>query len=84
MMALHEAAEAAATVLTAVMEQPAGYGRIIRGEDGGVLNDRGTEGLHREEAAVHEINTGTYCFDNAKLFAALEKVTNRTTSRSII
>ena len=26
---------------------------------------------------MNEINTGTYCFDNAKLFAALEKVTNQ-------
>ncbi|MEK4848903.1 bifunctional UDP-N-acetylglucosamine diphosphorylase/glucosamine-1-phosphate N-acetyltransferase GlmU [Paenibacillus sp. FSL H7-0756] len=76
MMALHEAQNAAATVLTAVMEQPAGYGRIIRGEDGGVLKIVEQKDCTESEAAVHEINTGTYCFDNAKLFAALEKVTN--------
>ncbi|WP_342548048.1 bifunctional UDP-N-acetylglucosamine diphosphorylase/glucosamine-1-phosphate N-acetyltransferase GlmU [Paenibacillus sp. FSL P2-0089] len=76
MMALHEAQNAAATVLTAVMEQPAGYGRIIRGEDGGVLKIVEQKDCTESEAAVNEINTGTYCFDNAKLFAALEKVTN--------
>ncbi|ETT46937.1 bifunctional UDP-N-acetylglucosamine diphosphorylase/glucosamine-1-phosphate N-acetyltransferase GlmU [Paenibacillus sp. FSL P4-0338] len=76
MMALHEAQNAAATVLTAVMEQPAGYGRIIRGEDGGVLKIVEQKDCTESEASVHEINTGTYCFDNAKLFAALEKVTN--------
>ncbi|WP_274529171.1 bifunctional UDP-N-acetylglucosamine diphosphorylase/glucosamine-1-phosphate N-acetyltransferase GlmU [Paenibacillus piscarius] len=76
LMALHESQNAAATVLTAVMEQPAGYGRIIRGEDGGVLRIVEQKDCSEEEAAVHEINTGTYCFDNAKLFAALEKVTN--------
>ncbi|MEK3880961.1 bifunctional UDP-N-acetylglucosamine diphosphorylase/glucosamine-1-phosphate N-acetyltransferase GlmU [Paenibacillus sp. FSL M7-0420] len=76
MMVLHEEQNAAATVLTAVMEQPAGYGRIIRGEDGGVLKIVEQKDCTESEAAVNEINTGTYCFDNAKLFAALEKVTN--------
>ncbi|UQZ34230.1 bifunctional UDP-N-acetylglucosamine diphosphorylase/glucosamine-1-phosphate N-acetyltransferase GlmU [Paenibacillus sp. PK3_47] len=75
-MALHEEKSAAATILTAVMEQPAGYGRIIRGEDGSVLKIVEQKDCTTEEAAVNEINTGTYCFDNAKLFAALEKVTN--------
>ncbi|AIQ66247.1 bifunctional UDP-N-acetylglucosamine diphosphorylase/glucosamine-1-phosphate N-acetyltransferase GlmU [Paenibacillus graminis] len=76
LMALHEGQKAAATVLTAVMEQPAGYGRIIRGDDGGVQKIVEQKDCTPEEAAVNEINTGTYCFDNAKLFAALEKVTN--------
>lgn len=76
LMALHETRNAAATVLTAVMEQPAGYGRIIRGDDGGVLKIVEQKDCTEIEAAVGEINTGTYCFDNAKLFAALEKVTN--------
>ncbi|ASA25029.1 UDP-N-acetylglucosamine diphosphorylase/glucosamine-1-phosphate N-acetyltransferase [Paenibacillus donghaensis] len=76
LMALHERNRAAATVLTAVMEQPAGYGRIIRGTDGGVLKIVEQKDCSSEEDAIHEINTGTYCFDNAKLFAALEKVTN--------
>ncbi|MEC0170679.1 bifunctional UDP-N-acetylglucosamine diphosphorylase/glucosamine-1-phosphate N-acetyltransferase GlmU [Paenibacillus graminis] len=76
LMALHEGQNAAATVLTAVMEQPAGYGRIIRGDDGGVQKIVEQKDCTPEEAAVNEINTGTYCFDNAKLFAALEKVTN--------
>ncbi|OKP76934.1 bifunctional N-acetylglucosamine-1-phosphate uridyltransferase/glucosamine-1-phosphate acetyltransferase [Paenibacillus sp. P3E] len=76
LMALHEGQNAAATVLTAVMEQPAGYGRIIRGKDGGVLKIVEQKDCSPEEAAVNEINTGTYCFDNTKLFAALEKVTS--------
>ncbi|OKP84116.1 bifunctional N-acetylglucosamine-1-phosphate uridyltransferase/glucosamine-1-phosphate acetyltransferase [Paenibacillus helianthi] len=76
LMALHEGQNAAATVLTAVMEQPAGYGRIIRGKDGGVLKIVEQKDCSPEETAVNEINTGTYCFDNTKLFAALEKVTN--------
>ena len=76
LMTLHEQRKAAATVLTAVMENPVGYGRIIRGEDGGVLKIVEQKDCSAEEDAVREINTGTYCFDNSRLFAALDKVTN--------
>lgn len=76
LMELHEQYSAGATVLTAVMEEPTGYGRIIRGEDGGVLRIVEQKDCTAEEAAVSEINTGTYCFDNERLFAALDKVTN--------
>jgi len=76
MIALHESEGAAATILTAVPEDPTGLGRIIRGEDGGVLRIVEQKDCTPEEAAVKEINTGTYCFDNRKLFDALSKVTN--------
>ncbi|RRJ63050.1 bifunctional UDP-N-acetylglucosamine diphosphorylase/glucosamine-1-phosphate N-acetyltransferase GlmU [Paenibacillus oralis] len=73
---LHTRKGAAATVLTAKMDNPQGYGRVIRGENGTVERIVEQKDCTPEEAAVQEINTGTYCFDNAKLFAALEKVTN--------
>lgn len=76
MIALHESEGAAATILTAIPEDPTGLGRIIRGEDGGVLRIVEQKDCTPEEAAVNEINTGTYCFDNRKLFDALSKVTN--------
>ncbi|WP_172199330.1 bifunctional UDP-N-acetylglucosamine diphosphorylase/glucosamine-1-phosphate N-acetyltransferase GlmU [Saccharibacillus qingshengii] len=76
MIALHEGEGAAATILTAVPEDPTGLGRIIRGEDGGVLRIVEQKDCSPEENAVKEINTGTYCFDNRKLFEALAKVTN--------
>ncbi|WP_274648406.1 bifunctional UDP-N-acetylglucosamine diphosphorylase/glucosamine-1-phosphate N-acetyltransferase GlmU [Paenibacillus humicola] len=76
LLAKHEAAGAAATVLTAVVPNPQGLGRIIRGEDGRVLRIVEQKDCTPEQAAVTEINTGMYCFDNRKLFAALSKVTN--------
>lgn len=76
MIALHEGEGAAATILTAIPEDPTGLGRIIRGEDGGVLRIVEQKDCSPEENAVKEINTGTYCFDNRKLFDALSKVTN--------
>lgn len=77
LMQLHESNNAAATVLAAQMDNPKGYGRVIRGDDGNVLRIVEQKDCTPQEDAVREINTGTYCFDNAKLFAALEKVTNQ-------
>lgn len=76
MTAAHEAQKAGATVLTALMPDPAGYGRVVRGADGGVLRIVEHKDCTAEEAAIAEINTGTYIFDNRLLFAALERVTN--------
>jgi len=67
---------AAATILTANVEDPSGLGRIIRGENGDVLRIVEQKDCSEEEAAIREINTGTYCFDNRKLFSALAEVTN--------
>ncbi|QWU18142.1 bifunctional UDP-N-acetylglucosamine diphosphorylase/glucosamine-1-phosphate N-acetyltransferase GlmU [Paenibacillus sophorae] len=76
LMTLHEERKAAATILTAVMEDPAGLGRIIRTEDGELLKIVEQKDCTPAEDAIREINTGIYCFDNAKMFAALDKVTN--------
>ncbi|RJE83557.1 bifunctional UDP-N-acetylglucosamine diphosphorylase/glucosamine-1-phosphate N-acetyltransferase GlmU [Paenibacillus sp. 1011MAR3C5] len=79
MLKLHADSGAAATILSASFENPAGYGRIIRGEDGTVQRIVEHKDCSAEEAAVQEINTGTYCFDNRKLFDALGRVTNENT-----
>ncbi|MCG7410780.1 bifunctional UDP-N-acetylglucosamine diphosphorylase/glucosamine-1-phosphate N-acetyltransferase GlmU [Paenibacillus sp. ACRRX] len=76
LMELHDRAQASATILTAELDNPHGYGRIIRAEDGSVLKIVEQKDATQEEQLVREINTGTYCFDNAQLFAALEQVTN--------
>lgn len=76
MYELHTKRGAAATLLSAEMEEPFGYGRVIRDHDGSVLRIVEQKDCTPEEHAVNEINVGTYCFDNAKLFAALAQVTN--------
>jgi bifunctional UDP-N-acetylglucosamine pyrophosphorylase/glucosamine-1-phosphate N-acetyltransferase len=76
MINLHEQTGAAATVMTAIMDQPAGYGRIIRKADGSVSHIVEQKDCTPEEALVQEINTGTYCFDNHLLFEALGHVKN--------
>ncbi|MBD7895107.1 bifunctional UDP-N-acetylglucosamine diphosphorylase/glucosamine-1-phosphate N-acetyltransferase GlmU [Limosilactobacillus sp. Sa3CUN2] len=72
----HEQRHAAATILTSVAPDPTGYGRIVRNEVGIVERIVEQKDATPEEQAIHEINTGVYCFDNEKLFAALKKVNN--------
>jgi bifunctional UDP-N-acetylglucosamine pyrophosphorylase / glucosamine-1-phosphate N-acetyltransferase len=75
----HNETGAKATILTANADDPTGYGRIIRGEDGQVLRIVEQKDATPEEQKVTEINTGTYCFDNRTLFETLKKVDNNNT-----
>lgn len=76
LFAYHEQQGAAATVLTAHTDQPFGYGRIIRDAAGTVAKIVEQKDATPEEAAVQEINTGVYCFNNQELFAALHQLSN--------
>ncbi|MFD1465688.1 bifunctional UDP-N-acetylglucosamine diphosphorylase/glucosamine-1-phosphate N-acetyltransferase GlmU [Lapidilactobacillus mulanensis] len=76
LFAYHQAKGAKATVLTAKADDPTGYGRIIRNDIGIVEKIVEQKDATKEEAAVKEMNTGVYCFDNATLFNALHQVTN--------
>lgn len=62
---LHREKAAKVTILTAIMENPSGYGRIIRedGQEGRVIGIREDADATEEERRIREINTGTYVFD---------------------
>ncbi len=72
----HQKQNAKATILTAVAENPYGYGRIIRNEKGQVSQIVEQKDASDEQQLVKEINTGTYCFDNKALFESLKLVKN--------
>ena len=72
----HAAAGAKATVLTAVMPDATGYGRVIRAADGTVAKIVEHKDATKEELDVREINSGIYCFSAPDLFAALHEVGN--------
>lgn len=72
----HEDQKSKGTILTANAEDPHGYGRVIRSEDGSVSKIVEQKDASEGEQSVQEINTGTYCFDNKALFEALSKVGN--------
>jgi len=65
-----------ATVLTTVLEDASGYGRIVRQADGSVAKIVEHKDASEEERKIREINTGIFCFDNQKLFQALKMVNN--------
>ena len=58
----------------ATAENPFGYGRIIRNENGEVLKIVEQKDASEFERQVKEINTGTYVFDNERLFEALKNI----------
>lgn len=72
----HEKMKAKATVLTVLADDPSGYGRIIRDENGHVEKIVEHKDATEAEREVQEINSGTYCFDNKALFSALNRVNN--------
>jgi len=67
----HRAAASAITVLTAVLEDPSGYGRVIRDADGSVLKIVEHRDAAPAELEVSEINTGIYLFRSDLLFEQL-------------
>lgn len=67
---------AKATVLTAIMENPDGYGRIVHMPDGTVEKIVEHKDATEEERRIKEVNSGIYCFAAKDLFAALGEVKN--------
>ena len=76
LVAVHRERGAAATLLTAVTDNPAGLGRIERSADGSVMRIVEEKDAGAEERRIKEINAGVYCFDNQELFKALAQVKN--------
>jgi bifunctional UDP-N-acetylglucosamine pyrophosphorylase/glucosamine-1-phosphate N-acetyltransferase len=70
----HEAAGNAATVLSARLEDPTGYGRIIRGKDGRVTGIVEQRDASNAELEIDEINTSIYCFRRDLLGPALRHI----------
>ena len=72
----HKANGNSATVISAVLDDAAQYGRIIRNDDGSFRCIKEFKDATEEERKVKEINSGMYCFNCSDLFEALSAVTN--------
>jgi bifunctional UDP-N-acetylglucosamine pyrophosphorylase/glucosamine-1-phosphate N-acetyltransferase len=70
----HREAGAAAALATSVIEDPAGYGRIVRDDAGAFLRIVEQKNATDAELAIREVNPSYYCFSVAHLFSALERV----------
>ena len=64
-----------ATLLTAIYDNPTGYGRIVRDEGGNISAIVEEKDTTEEQKEIKEINAGIYCFDIEELLYALEKIT---------
>src|SRR5438477_8676829 len=70
----HRAEDVAATVLTATLEDPTGYGRVVRDKDGRVARIVEQADADPDERAITEINTSIYCFKRGVLAPALRRL----------
>ncbi|MGN0351377.1 MAG: sugar phosphate nucleotidyltransferase [Roseburia sp.] len=70
----HEEKGNAVTVLSAMVEDPAGYGRIIRDAEGNFVKSVEHKDANEEELKVKEVNSGMYLFDTKELSDALELI----------
>jgi bifunctional UDP-N-acetylglucosamine pyrophosphorylase/glucosamine-1-phosphate N-acetyltransferase len=72
----HRGKGAVCTILTVKVEDPTGYGRIVRDDAGFFSRIVEQKEASEEERKIKEINSGIYCFNTPKLFAALTSVQN--------
>ena len=63
-----------ATLLTAIYDNPTGYGRIVRDEGGNISAIVEEKDTTEEQKEIKEINAGIYCFDIEELLSALDKI----------
>ncbi len=70
----HRVTGACATVLTAIVADPRGYGRIVRDPEGSVLAIREDKDATAQEKEIPEINTGVYCFRGGDLLRGLKGI----------
>jgi bifunctional N-acetylglucosamine-1-phosphate-uridyltransferase/glucosamine-1-phosphate-acetyltransferase GlmU-like protein len=69
-------AQAAVSVLTARLDDPSGYGRILRGADGEFVGIVEEKDATEEQRRVHEVNSSIYCFRGPDLAGALPRIGN--------
>ncbi|HEX2849481.1 MAG TPA: sugar phosphate nucleotidyltransferase [Acidimicrobiales bacterium] len=70
----HRQSDAAATLLTAVLDEPAGYGRVVRGKDERVRRVVEHGDASDDEREIDEVNTSIYCFRRGVLAPALRRL----------
>lgn len=70
----HKKSGSSCTVLTARMEDPSGYGRVVRGASGEVISIVEEKEASAQDRRIREINVGAYCFKSSDLFSAIERI----------
>lgn len=79
----HREGRAAATILTAQLGDPTGYGRVVRNPDGSVVAIAEEKSASAAEREIHEVNSSIYCFALEKLWPCLSQVRPENVYREI-
>jgi bifunctional UDP-N-acetylglucosamine pyrophosphorylase/glucosamine-1-phosphate N-acetyltransferase len=79
----HSATGAAATVITTLLDDPTGYGRMLLDAEGNCLAIVEQKAATPEQLRVNEINSGIYCFDAALLWKHLGEIVPNAASGEI-
>jgi bifunctional UDP-N-acetylglucosamine pyrophosphorylase/glucosamine-1-phosphate N-acetyltransferase len=77
LLAEHEKSRAAVTVLTAKLDDPRGYGRIVRSRNGVFRDIVEEKDATDEQRKITEVNSGVYVFSGSELWPALLKLENK-------
>ncbi len=75
LVSAHRQSDAAATLLTAVLDDPTGYGRVVRGKDERVRRIVEHKDADDDEREIDEVCTSIYCFRRSVLAPALRRLT---------
>jgi len=70
----HRTEDAGATLLTAVVQNPTGYGRVVHGKDGAVARVVEEADATEDEKLIDEVNTSIYCFRRSILAPTLRRL----------
>src|SRR6266850_8298902 len=70
----HAVANTPCTMVTVRLDNPTGYGRVVRDEAGRFAKIVEHKDASEDERQIREVNAGIYCFESQKLFTALEQV----------
>jgi bifunctional UDP-N-acetylglucosamine pyrophosphorylase/glucosamine-1-phosphate N-acetyltransferase len=82
-MAAHQSDKSVASVLTALLPDPAGYGRIIRGDNSSILKIVEEKDASDSEKEIDEINTGVYLFELKVLKEVIRKLKNNNSQKEL-
>jgi bifunctional UDP-N-acetylglucosamine pyrophosphorylase/glucosamine-1-phosphate N-acetyltransferase len=75
MLSTHRSNGSSATLATSIIEDPDGYGRIVRDESAGFARIIEQKNANEDELAINEVNPSYYCLNAEKMFSALDGVT---------
>lgn len=81
LLEVHRRTRAAATLATAMLKDPTGYGRVVRSDDGVFTAIVEQKDANEQQLAIQEINPSYYCFQSEVLFETLKLVENNNSQK---